>query len=1118
MHAAVYFELQGLLHYFFDPIKQTKKNISITGAELFLNLHHVCERNSHGDTMKVEDSQEIIILIKKNKRIMERLLIPLLVSLNILSGNSQFQFEYSESVCQRSWFNRLIWTQTTKQPVEVLRDNILKGKPVKAVIMAGKYKETFTLDNLNMNGLVICGEPGLPPSWFVTLLACHPPGLSPSWLVNLLVCHPPGLSPSWFVSFWLVTLLACHPPGLSPSWLVTLLVCHPPGLSPSGLSPSLCVTLLAFHPPGLSPSGLSPSWLVTLLACHPPGLSPSWLVTLLACHPPGLSPSWFVTLLVCLLLACHPPGLSPSWLVTLLACHPPGLSPSGLSPSWLVTLLVCHPPGLSPSWLVTLLACHPPVLPPSWFVTLLACHPPGLPPSWLVTLLACHPPGLSPSWFATLLACHPPGLPPSWLVTLLVCHPPGLSPSWLVTLLVCHPPALPPSWLVALLVCHPPGLSPSWLVTLLACHPPGLSTSLCVTLLVCHPPGLSPSWFVTLLVCHPPCVSPSWFVTLLVCHPPCVSPSWFVTLLVCHPPGLSPSWFATLLACRPPGLPPYWIVTLLACHPPGLSPSWLVTHLVCHPPCLSPSWCVTLLVCHPPCVSPSWFVTLLVCHPPCVSPSWFVTLLVCHPPCVSPSWFVTLLVCHPPGLSRSWFVTLLVCHPPGLSPSWFVTLLSLERMSHPIGPEVEYQPIIVCTNGYVSYLNVSVVSWNGNVQSKEWKVDSIIFSTRDYSPEHIPVTSRYLDGSSSNGFRDNFLAMAEKSEMRGVMKDRGYAFTMENTHADYATKHISAQSLSHVSQSYTDTGGIVFREQPYHWLSSWETTGRRDSARWTMGNMKPLKHTNDFVALQWFSDSCWTIVYEHDKNGNPIQGSFEMLKTFVKMGYRVRVNFDGYTLEANSVLVAPDDVIVAQTSAEMARRGGSDVDKTFFNTKTRQVYRLVHTTGVVRSHLYFIENGQLSAKSTENFQITWSVDTRPWSPVVRMDSKNNVTSGNVTSLIYAMDTSSIRVKVEIKESTINGNKSEMFLEMTSVRCPSSSDSVPEIVGQSLRTVPFYRLGTSKDYHMYLKDNVKQYIQVSTASGLTIAQFDMVTRDYVKQNNWLVEGITWYKDERLYHLI
>ncbi|XP_059162399.1 uncharacterized protein LOC131945812 [Physella acuta] len=442
---------------------------------------------------------------------------------------------------------------------------------------------------------------------------------------------------------------------------------------------------------------------------------------------------------------------------------------------------------------------------------------------------------------------------------------------------------------------------------------------------------------------------------------------------------------------------------------------------------------------------------------------------------------------------------------------------SSDRMSFPVGPTAEMQPVIVCTEGSVSYLNVSVSRYDGAVKDHKWTVDSIMFRTRDYSPEHTPVTSRYLDGSTSNGFSDNFLAMAIKSEMRGLMRDRGYAFTMDNVHIDYQTRHISGQSLGHISQAYTNTGGITFRERPYHWLSSWETTGRRDSARWSLGNMTQLNHTNDFVALQWFADSCWAIVYEHDKNGTALKGSLEHLTMYIRMGHRVRVHFDGYTIEASSVFVSPDGVIVAQTSTEMARRGGSGPEKTFFNTKTRQVYRLVHTTGIVRSFLYFVENGKLSAKSTEMLKVTWSVDTRPWSPAVIMDQNNNITMGNSSSLVYGMDTSSVRVKVEIKEkeATFAGKNSELFLEINNIRSIDSTASNPEVIGQSLKTLPFYRGGDGRDYHLYLYKPVKQYVQVSTKTGVTLAANDMATRAYVTPEKWLVESITWYQDERLY---
>ncbi|GFO16893.1 hypothetical protein PoB_004339800 [Plakobranchus ocellatus] len=148
-----------------------------------------------------------------------------------------------------------------------------------------------------------------------------------------------------------------------------------------------------------------------------------------------------------------------------------------------------------------------------------------------------------------------------------------------------------------------------------------------------------------------------------------------------------------------------------------------------------------------------------------------------------------------------------------------------DRMSSSLGSDAEFQPILVCTNGHVDYLNYSATSRDGNFVNNVWIVDAISFRTRDYSPDNTPVSSRYLDGSSRMQFMDNYLIMARKSEMRGVMRDRAYAFHIDNTHTDLDSGHTSGQSLNHISQSYTPTGDIIFRSQPYHWFSSWETTG-----------------------------------------------------------------------------------------------------------------------------------------------------------------------------------------------------------------------------------------------------------------------------------------------------
>lgn len=96
-----------------------------------------------------------------------------------------------------------------------------------------------------------------------------------------------------------------------------------------------------------------------------------------------------------------------------------------------------------------------------------------------------------------------------------------------------------------------------------------------------------------------------------------------------------------------------------------------------------------------------------------------------------------------------------------------------------------------------------------------------------------------------------------------------------------------------------------------------------------------------------------------------------------------------------------------------------------------------------------------------------------------------------------------------------GKNSELFLEINNIRSIDSTATNPEVIGQSLKTLPFYRGGDGMDYHLYLYKPVKQYLQISTKTGVTLAANDMATRAYVTPEKWLVEGITWYQDERLY---
>jgi len=436
-----------------------------------------------------------------------------------------------------------------------------------------------------------------------------------------------------------------------------------------------------------------------------------------------------------------------------------------------------------------------------------------------------------------------------------------------------------------------------------------------------------------------------------------------------------------------------------------------------------------------------------------------------------------------------------------------------DRMTSPITESANFQPIIVCTDGYASYLNVSASRWGANPQSTKWLLDSISFKTRAITPTHKPVVTHYLDGSSTEPEENNIVKASFNAEIRGVMLDRGYSFTMENTHYNNRTGHVSGQSLSHISQSYTNAGGIVFRTDPYYWLSSWETTGKRDSARFSVGDLKPLRHTNDFVALQWFADVCWETVYVHDEYGHRQKGNIDLLKMYIRMGHRVRVHFNGYTVEASSLLISPDGIIVAQTSGEMARRNNNGNDATFFNTKTRRVYRLVHSNGLVQSLWFFIQNGGLSEQDEMNHMVAWSVDTRPWNPVMTVNSTMDMTFGRISDLVEVVSTDNVRVKVELEEKTKDEKKvltSELYLEVNNIRCNNVTSSNPEVIAQSLRTVPIHTWSEGT-YRMALYQPVHQYLEVSSHSGVSSTQFFMNNKAFAGAEQLAARSITWYKD-------
>lgn len=100
------------------------------------------------------------------------------------------------------------------------------------------------------------------------------------------------------------------------------------------------------------------------------------------------------------------------------------------------------------------------------------------------------------------------------------------------------------------------------------------------------------------------------------------------------------------------------------------------------------------------------------------------------------------------------------------------------------------------------------------------------------------------------------------------------------------------------------------------------------------------------------------------------------------------------------------------------------------------------------------------------------------------------------------------------DARFKGQNSELYLEINNVRTPDFRAKEAEVIGQSLRTVPYYREVDGKGFHMYLYSPVKQFVELSTSAGVTVVNFDMATREYKETADWPVESITWLKDDRI----
>ena len=433
-----------------------------------------------------------------------------------------------------------------------------------------------------------------------------------------------------------------------------------------------------------------------------------------------------------------------------------------------------------------------------------------------------------------------------------------------------------------------------------------------------------------------------------------------------------------------------------------------------------------------------------------------------------------------------------------------------------ISSTVEWRYHLACTNGqlYVitspfsrpdNYAAPTSASFgareqdaNQNYGSMENGTQAMLWYVKEIGSGK-PVYSHYLDGSRVIGKLDHLIYMAKLGETRCVMRDRGYACTMNNIMLDEAAREVNGQSLNHIGQQFTDDA-LSFKMPPYYWFSSWTTTGRRDNSRWFVGTTQPRGHNNDFVALDWHVDSCWREVYQHDAYGFQISGSLEELIFLISLGHRVRFHYGNLVIEANSVRIT-EQTVIAQSLEEMNRREGTGGTQYLFNTQTMHKWTIAHTSGLVKTYTYRVSNMGFYRKERYEVAIRWMVDRRPWKRVFSTPP-NPFSNNNIDDLLTAVRRGA-SIRFNVQQDVLAGF---FFTNADNVRVDEATLTV---TAQCLRHVSDKKdLVDGREYHVQ-DDPFYWMLMISSEGVMAMAAWLTATRSQLYEKVAPEANITWF---------
>ena len=390
--------------------------------------------------------------------------------------------------------------------------------------------------------------------------------------------------------------------------------------------------------------------------------------------------------------------------------------------------------------------------------------------------------------------------------------------------------------------------------------------------------------------------------------------------------------------------------------------------------------------------------------------------------------------------------------------------------------DIAWRFLMLCTGGNYDQLEYDVGAHN--IRNATEGITAMQFFVKD-PPSRDAV---YASGRKPFGNKSDVIDALLKGYDMSVVFANEQPTRMDNLNISDSGE-VSGQNIWQIS-AVKKRDHFEFISDSDWGYSLYSTNSYYDISVWKMGEHDYVNRISGYGTLKWFADSCWRHVYTNDENGKRVSGSLDQLTTAVDSGHRVKVIIGNYSIEADNVMTFRGRVI-AQTLNEVTKE-----DAQHLKDDLAWVWKMVHTTGTVRTRSYLVGSATNAGDATEQKTISWFIDTRPWKMVLSQARNGRVKSGSKAELRNAVKNGA-SVRVAIKACGCNrfsrggawrGCKGWFVIGANDVELGPSGD----VAAQAVTSVGAEEAGSTD---CKIKDDpYRRFMVISTKGGVDIARW------------------------------